>query len=57
MIDWADRPIPGLFAAGNSVALVDLGFAYEGGNANGRSLLYGFCAAEHAARHAPVSGA
>lgn len=57
VIDWADRPIPGLFAAGNSVALVDLGFGYEGGNANGRSLLYGFCAAEYAARHVPVSGA
>jgi 3-oxosteroid 1-dehydrogenase len=57
VIDWADRPIPGLYAAGNSVALADLGFAYEGGNANGRSLLYGFCAAEHAAERAPVSGA
>jgi 3-oxosteroid 1-dehydrogenase len=57
VIDWADRPIPGLYAAGNSVALVDLGFGYEGGNANGRSLLYGFCAAEHAARRATVSGA
>jgi 3-oxosteroid 1-dehydrogenase len=56
VIDWADRPIPGLYAAGNSVALVDLGFGYEGGNANGRSLLYGFCAAEHAASRAPVSG-
>ncbi len=49
VIDWADRPIPGLYAAGNAVALVDLGFGYEGGNANGRSLLHGFCAAEHAA--------
>jgi 3-oxosteroid 1-dehydrogenase len=57
VIDWADRPIPGLYAAGNSVALADLGFAYEGGNANGRSLVYGFCAAEHAGRRAAVAGA
>lgn len=57
VIDWADRPIPGLYAAGNSVALVDLGFGYEGGNANGRSLVYGFCAAEHAAGRSSASGA
>lgn len=57
VIDWADRPIRGLYAAGNSVAMVDLGHHYEGGNSNGRSLVYGFCAAEHAATLASVGGA
>jgi 3-oxosteroid 1-dehydrogenase len=56
VVDWADRPIRGLYAAGNAVALVDLGFAYEGGNANGRSLVYGFCAAEHAASRDSLPG-
>lgn len=57
VIDWADEPIPGLYAAGNAIAMTDLGFAYEGGTANGRSVLYGFCAAEHAATRSPVASA
>jgi 3-oxosteroid 1-dehydrogenase len=57
VIDWADRPIRGLYAAGNAIALVDLGFGYEGGNANGRSLVYGFGAAAHAASPDSVTDA
>jgi 3-oxosteroid 1-dehydrogenase len=41
--------IPGLYAAGNSAALLDLGAGYQSGVANLRALCWGFVAGRHAA--------
>jgi 3-oxosteroid 1-dehydrogenase len=41
--------IPGLYAAGNSAALLDLGAGYQSGVANLRALTWGFVAGRHAA--------
>lgn len=53
VINWTDTPIPGLYAAGNAVALAELGFAYTSGSGNCRGMIHGFCAAEHAATRLP----
>ena len=47
--------IPGLYAAGNSAALLDLGAGYQSGVANLRALTWGFVAGRHAAG-LPVAG-
>jgi 3-oxosteroid 1-dehydrogenase len=45
VLDVSDRPIPGLYAAGNSAAWLDIGGGYNSGIANTRGLLYGYLAA------------
>jgi 3-oxosteroid 1-dehydrogenase len=45
-----DRPIPGLYAAGNSAAPLDSGAGYQSGVANLRGIVGGYLAARHAAR-------
>jgi succinate dehydrogenase/fumarate reductase flavoprotein subunit len=53
VLDAADRPIPGLYAAGNTMAAVS-GTAYPGGgNPIGASLLFSHLAALHMARELP----
>lgn len=47
VLDVADRPVPGLYAAGNSAAWLDIGGGYNSGIANTRGLLYGYLAALH----------
>lgn len=45
----AGPPIPGLYAAGNAVAHLDVGAGYQSGIANLRGLVWGAVAARHAA--------
>jgi 3-oxosteroid 1-dehydrogenase len=49
VLDQRDQPIPGLYVAGNSMALVDVGAGYQSGVGNIRGLTYGYRAARHAA--------
>jgi 3-oxosteroid 1-dehydrogenase len=44
-----DRPIPGLYAAGNSAAPLDSGAGYQSGIANLRGIVGGYLAGRHAA--------
>jgi 3-oxosteroid 1-dehydrogenase len=44
------RPIPGLYAAGNSAALLDLGGGYQSGTSNARAITWGWLAGRHAAQ-------
>jgi len=39
--------VPGLYAAGNSAAWIDIGGGYNSGIANMRGLLQGYAAARH----------
>jgi 3-oxosteroid 1-dehydrogenase len=43
------HPIPGLYAAGHSAALLDLGAGYQSGTSNLRGLAWGLVAGRHAA--------
>ena len=43
------RPIPGLYAAGNSAAPLDIGAGYQSGLSNLRGMVGGFCAGQHMA--------
>ena len=43
------HPIPGLYAAGNSAALLDLGGGYQSGTSNMRALTWGYIAGRHIA--------
>jgi 3-oxosteroid 1-dehydrogenase len=49
VLDWADRPLEGLYVAGNSMAMLDLGLSYNSGLANTRGAVFGFLAGSHAA--------
>lgn len=51
VLDVADQPVPGLYAAGNSAAWLDIGGGYNSGIANTRGLLYGYLAALHMTAH------
>ena len=42
--------IPGLYATSNTAALLSHGFGYESGSAHGRSMIFGYQAARHAAQ-------
>ena len=44
--------IPGLYAAGNSAAALDIGAGYQSGLANLRGMTWGYIAGGHAAVHA-----
>jgi len=43
------RPIPGLYAAGISAALLDLGGGYQSGTSNMRAIAWGYVAGRHMA--------
>ena len=47
VLDAGEVPIPGLYAAGNSAAWLDIGGGYNSGIANTRGLLYGYLAVLH----------
>jgi 3-oxosteroid 1-dehydrogenase len=47
VIDARGKPVPGLYAAGNSAAWTDIGGGYNSGIANMRGLLQGYVAARH----------
>ena len=43
------RPIEGLYAVGNSAALLDIGGGYQSGTSNSRAITWGYVAGRHAA--------
>jgi succinate dehydrogenase/fumarate reductase flavoprotein subunit len=43
------RAIPGLYAVGNSAALLDVGGGYQSGSCNMRAIVWGYIAGQHAA--------
>ena len=49
VLGWDDAPIPGLYAAGNSVARMETGAVMQSGVSNTRGMLHGWLAALHAA--------
>jgi len=46
---WDDRPIEGLYVAGNSQARMETGAVMQSGISNARGMTYGWLAAQHAA--------
>jgi len=55
VLDAREEPIPGLYAAGNSAAWLDIGGGYNSGIANMRGMLYGYLAVLHmTGRHSPA---
>lgn len=49
VLDWNEEPIPGLYGAGNSMAMTEFGAGYTSGQANTRGMIGGYLAARHAA--------
>lgn len=49
VVGWDEQPIPGLYAAGNSVARMETGAVMQSGVSNARGMTYGWLAARHAA--------
>jgi 3-oxosteroid 1-dehydrogenase len=49
VVGWDDRPIAGLYAAGNSTARLETGAAMQSGVSNGRGMTQGYIAGLHAA--------
>lgn len=47
VLNAGDVPIPGLYAAGNSAAWLDIGGGYNSGIANTRGMLYGYLSVLH----------
>jgi 3-oxosteroid 1-dehydrogenase len=48
VMGWDDKPIEGLYAAGNSVARMETGAVMQSGISNARGMTYGWLAARHA---------
>ena len=49
VMDWNDRPIEGLYVAGNSMARLDNGAFMQSGITNARGLTHGYLAGRHVA--------
>jgi 3-oxosteroid 1-dehydrogenase len=49
VVGWDDKPIPGLYAAGNSTARMETGAVMQSGVSNARGMTYGYLAGRHAA--------
>lgn len=49
VLDWNGDPIEGLYAAGNALAMLEIGSGYQSGFANMRGMTYGYVAARHLA--------
>ncbi len=52
VMGWNDKPIEGLYAAGNSVARMETGAVMQSGISNARGMTYGWLAALHATGNA-----
>ncbi len=52
VIHLRGKPIPGLYAAGNAAALLDLGGGYQSGTSNMRAITWGYIAGRHIAGQA-----
>ena len=48
VVGWDDKPIEGLYAAGNSVARMETGAMMQSGVSNARGMTHGWLAARHA---------
>jgi 3-oxosteroid 1-dehydrogenase len=48
VLDWNDKPVEGLYAAGNSVARMETGAVMQSGISNARGMTHGWLAARHA---------
>ena len=48
-IGWNEKPIEGLYVAGNSMARMETGAVMQSGISNARGMTYGWLAARHAA--------
>ena len=48
-LGWDDKPIEGLYVAGNSMARMETGAAMQSGMSNARGMTSGYLAARHAA--------
>jgi 3-oxosteroid 1-dehydrogenase len=51
VIDWDDQTIPGLYAAGNSVARLETGAMMQSGVSNARGMTHGYLAGLHVSGH------
>lgn len=49
VVGWDDKPIEGLYVAGNSMARLDTGAVMQSGISNARGMTHGYLAARHAA--------
>ena len=49
VIGWDDKPVGGLYVAGNSMARLDTGAMMQSGISNARGMTHGYLAARHAA--------
>jgi 3-oxosteroid 1-dehydrogenase len=49
VIGWNDKPIDGLYVAGNSMARIDTGAVMQSGISNARGMTHGYLAGRHAA--------
>ena len=49
VLDYDDRPIEGLYVAGNSMARLDMGAGIQSGLSNARGMVHGYLAGRHAA--------
>ncbi len=49
VIGWDDKPIAGLYVAGNSMARLDTGAVMQSGISNARGMTHGYLAGRHAA--------
>jgi 3-oxosteroid 1-dehydrogenase len=47
-VGWDDKPIPGLYVAGNSMARMETGAVMQSGISNARGMTHGYLAARHA---------
>jgi 3-oxosteroid 1-dehydrogenase len=57
VLDYEDRPIEGLYVAGNARAKLDIGTGYQSGVANARGMTYGYIAGKDMATRAVSTGA
>lgn len=48
-VGWDDKPIEGLYVAGNSMARLETGAGMQSGVSNARGMIHGYLAARHAA--------
>jgi 3-oxosteroid 1-dehydrogenase len=51
VMSWSGQAIPGLYAAGNSVARMDTGALMQSGMSNARGMTHGYLAGRHASGH------
>jgi 3-oxosteroid 1-dehydrogenase len=49
VLNWRNEPIGGVYATGNSLALLETGLGYQSGFANMRGMTYGYLAVRHMA--------